>query len=334
MNKKLRAILPIGTGLALIAAGAVMMIKAPVQHFDRTFFAMDCPCEITVYSKDDCTKAIYDRITELDGILSAYDEDSEINRLNSAGRLEKVSKETADVISKSQELYQTYGGCSIAIGAVTKLWDISGDPRVPSEDEIEKALKSVDISNIRLEGEGVSLMGGAHIDLGCDAKGYALDEAKKELDKLKADAAVVSFGSSVLCYGKKPDGSSFTVGIKDPMTAEGICAEVELDECFLSTSGGYERFFEADGVTYCHIFDEKTGRPTDSDLLSVTVVGGSGILTDFLSTRIYLDGTEGLEKWLALDDISVIAIDSRGQVYCSDGIKDSVKITGDGFKLI
>ncbi len=87
MNKKLRAILPIGTGLALIAAGAVMMIKAPVQHFDRTFFAMDCPCEITVYSKDDCTKAIYDRITELDGMLSAYDEGSEINRLNSAGRL-------------------------------------------------------------------------------------------------------------------------------------------------------------------------------------------------------------------------------------------------------
>ncbi|MBQ6633949.1 MAG: FAD:protein FMN transferase [Ruminococcus sp.] len=334
MNKKLRAILPIGTGLALIAAGAVMMIKAPVQHFDRTFFAMDCPCEITVYSKDDCTKAIYDRITELDGMLSAYDEGSEINRLNSAGRLEKVSKETADVISKSQKLYQTYGGCSIAIGAVTKLWDITGDPRVPSEDSIEKALESVDISNIKLDGESAELMDGAQIDLGCDAKGYALDEAKKELDKLKADAAVVSFGSSVLCYGKKPDGSRFTVGIKDPMTAEGICAEVELDECFLSTSGGYERFFEADGVTYCHIFDEKTGRPTDSDLLSVTVVGGSGILTDFLSTRIYLDGTAGLEKWLALDDISVIAIDGRGQVYCSDDIKDSVKITGDGFKLI
>ena len=66
----------------------------------------------------------------------------------------------------------------------------------------------------------------------------------------------------------------------------------------------------------------------------MTVVGGSGILTDFLSTRIFLDGTAGLEKWLALDEASVIAIDDCGQVYCSDDIKDSVKITGDGFKLI
>ncbi len=334
MNKKLRTILPIGTGLALVAAGAVMMINAPVQRFERTFFAMDCPCEVTVYSKDDCTAKIYDRITGLEKKLSAYDEGSEINRLNSEGRLEKAGRQTLDVIERSLELYDTYGGCNIAIGAVTKLWDISGEPRVPSDEEIDKALESVDISNIRTDADNITLLGEAQIDLGCDAKGYALDEIKKELDKEKTDAAVVSFGSSVLCYGKKPDGSRFTVGIKDPVEAEGLCAEVELDECFLSTSGGYERFFTADGVTYCHIFDEKTGRPTDSDLLSVTVIADSGILTDFLSTRIFLGGTEELEKWLSLGEISVIAVDSSGQIRCSDSIKDDVKLKGDGFKMI
>ena len=107
MNKKLRSILPIGTGIALIAAGAAMMIKASVPYYDRTYFAMDCPCEIKIYSKEDYTGELGDRITELDETLSAYYERSEITRLNSCGKLEKAGNDRhSHLLNTSRICYQ------------------------------------------------------------------------------------------------------------------------------------------------------------------------------------------------------------------------------------
>ncbi|MBR1423716.1 MAG: FAD:protein FMN transferase [Ruminococcus sp.] len=337
---KKRAVISAAAGVVLIAAGiTVMNIKKPVQRFNETFFAMDCPCEITVYAGDDLTKDIKDRINGLDHLLSAYDEESDINRLNAAesGERVSISRDSSEVLRKSLGLYEKYGGCNILIGAVTKLWDISGEPKVPSDEEIETALATFkadepkNILNIADDGKSAKLLNSAQADLGCIAKGYALDKVKEILDEQKPQAAIASFGSSIYCCGKKPDGSPFKIGIRDPFMPDGICAQIETDGCFLSTSGGYERFFSADGVTYCHIFDEATGRPTRSTLQSVTVIADSGAESDFLSTRIFVGGEEELERWLSDDEISVIAIDDRGRLHCSENIKESVSITNSEF---
>ena len=87
----------------------------------------------------------------------------------------------------------------------------------------------------------------------------------------------------------------------------------------VSTSGDYERFFEADGVRYHHILDPATGDSARGSW-SVTVLGPEATLTDALSTSVFVLGPD---KGLALIDrlpgIDAIVIDAAGRLrYSAD----------------
>ena len=102
----------------------------------------------------------------------------------------------------------------------------------------------------------------------------------------------------------------------------------ESGEAFVSTSGGYERFFEAGGKRYIHILDLKTGRPSESDLASVTVICDSGIKSDFLSTAIFIGGKEGLTKYLDDSSIQIIAVDNDGEIIYSQSLEGKIAMSG------
>lgn len=325
-----RLFVSVACAAALMVCGAVMMLldKKPDE---ATFFAMDCPCTAAVYGGD--AEAVKERIKALEKLYSPYEEGSELSRLNESGRLE-LSEETAQLIEKSIELTKKYGGADISAGALTALWNVIGDePRVPEQSEIQTALSAVGYGNIKISGSECVLENGTQIDVGCDGKGFALDEVKKLLDSEKADCAVVSFGSSTLLYGQKPDKTDFKVAVTDPFDNDNTCLSFTSGGGSVSTSGGYERYFEAQGKKWSHIFDLTTGYPCETDLVSVTVVGQSGIETDFLSTCIFIGGSGELDRWLGDEDIEVIAIDENGVVYCSDSIKSRISISDDKFRF-
>ncbi len=218
-----------------------------------------------------------------------------------------------ECIGLTRELTDKYGGgVNAACGSLTALWGISTDsPKVPAEDNVLEALTHIS--------EDYSFTEGTYLDFGAVAKGYACDKAYGLMKDDNTDYATVSLGSSTLLYGEKPDGKPFRAGITNPDKAEGYLGIIETDAAFISTSGGYERYFEADGKRYSHIFDMETGRPVETDLVSVTVVVSTdtengGIMSDFLSTLIYIQGTEQLDKWLAYEEFEVVAADADGVV--------------------
>ncbi len=282
------------------------------------FFAMDTAVTLTLPKADN--GASRKTLERLSGTLDCYAPDSETARLNAAGTL-TCREDLTGLIRNTLALEQRFGSnVQLTGGAVTTLWGVTTDhPQVPDAKALAAACKTVNDGGIRMENADVTLPTGAKLDFGAVAKGYALDVLRAQWDATGYAYGIASMHSSILLYGSKPDGKPFSVQIQKP-DGTGMLGTVSTESCFVATSGGYERYFEADGVRYCHIFDLQTGQPVASDLTTVTVFAESGLMADYLSTLIYLEGRDSLPTHLAAKDYKLVAADADGTLYRSDGL--------------
>ncbi len=253
------------------------------------------------------------------------------------------------------------GALDITIEPLNKLWGIEAKYdgfHVPGDDEISAALELVGYENISVYKESIGsskdnsknskdssnsdnsnnvnncsneagyiLIDKENIDfaIGSVGKGYALDIIREELEKNKTQGACVTIGGSILVYGSKTNGEGFTVGIRNPRGDETelighLTFEADESAC-ISTSGDYEKYVEADGTRYHHIFDRRTGYPAKSGLISVTVVCQSGLCSDGLSTACFVLGYDKSLELLEKYNADAVFVDDEGMVTITDGLK-------------
>lgn len=302
----------------ILLSGCAGFTRNSAPQTSRTVFVMDTAA--SVKGAESAAESAVETLTRLGKLFDRYDEKSDVYAINN--RLGKaVSEDTAELIRQSVELSETYGNTvSVFAGDITDAWNIASDnPKIPTESQIADALASFDNSAFSLDTMSFADENGS-LDLGCVAKGFALDKVKEKLGNSGDQPCIVSMSSSILLHGQKPNGEKFSVAVRNPDTA-GTLGTLYTDECFLSTSGGYERFFEADGRRYIHIFDLETGTPCETDLTSVTVICNSGIKSDFLSTLIFIGGTERLGEFMRDPELKIIAVTDRKTVIVSEGVE-------------
>ena len=237
---------------------------------------------------------VFGEIKRIEDLLSKYNKDSEISRLNSAGQL-KVSRETYYIITRSREFWLLSNGAfDITVGPLVELWGFKDKKYyLPSKSEIAQALKKVGTDKIILNPADNLVkfaVPGMQIDLGAIAKGYAVGCAVSKLRENAIKSCLINAGGQIYCLGLK-SGKPWVVAIADP-GKNGISGKLRLTNKAVSTSGDYEQFFIKDGIRYGHIFDPRTGMPVDSGLASVTVVADDSLLTDALTTAIFVLGEE------------------------------------------
>jgi len=94
-----------------------------------------------------------------------------------------------------------------------------------------------------------------------------------------------------------------------------------LADAAISTSGDYERYFEADGVRYHHILDPRTGLPA-TGVRSVTIVGPDATTTEGISKSVFIMGPErGIRFVESLAGIDAVIIDGDGDMHYSAGLR-------------
>ena len=270
-------------------------------------FMLDTFCTVNIYaSKEDeevCKKALevcMDRLSELDNLLNPSKEDSDIWRINHReGDAVTINETTARLLECIREPEMEAGGdFNIAVEPLSSLWNFDERKTVPEESEIEEALSHVYFGGWNVEKEGdesifVTEHDDLRIDVGAFAKGFIADELKKVLSDNGVSSAVINLGGNVLCVGKRPDGTNFRIGLKEPeKSSSKYLAELSVDDSSVVTAGIYERYFEENGVHYHHILDTKTGYPVQNELSAVSIVGKESVMCDFLSTTLFIKGEE------------------------------------------
>jgi FAD:protein FMN transferase len=142
---------------------------------------------------------------------------------------------------------------------------------------------------VRFEHAGVML------DLGAIGKGYAIEKAAELLREAGVTSALLHGGTSTVCaIGNPPDAEFWKVAIEDPEKKQ-LVAVVRLKNEALSISAVWGKSFEADGKTFGHVIDPRTGQPVSECLLSAVILP-SAMETDALSTALLTLGASGHEK--------------------------------------
>lgn len=324
----------------------------------RQFVAMDTSIALRIYGSDDIKSktadAAQDCLQKLELELSRTQETSSVSQINQANG-EPVLLEGClpDLLSIAKD-YQAFtgGAFDITIAPVADAWGFTKDhQQVPDPEELTAALALVNSDAIQItspqnqtqDGVLVRLNPGQEIDLGGLAKGYASDRLEGLLAENQIPQAIVDLGGNIYVRGSRPDGDPWRVAIRDPQDENAAAVILSLQDSFAITSGGYERYFIQDGKRYHHILDPATGYPSDSGLLSVTVVSdangwteqnitnitpGAGTMCDILSTALFVMGeARALDFWRSHDlsfDLVLITEDNR--VILTDGLADRYQI--------
>lgn len=305
------------------------------EQMSRTYVAMGTVVGVTLYVKDaahgeETLILIEDELKRLEEeVLSYRIEGSEIWNINHSDQSPVLlSDRLHEYLAGVWELSEKSGGAlDVTVGEVTRLWNIdtfADNPEgfvLPEEGKLQDALKKVGYEQILIEKELV-MPSGMSIDLGAVGKGIACDEIKKILEIQNIPAAVVSVGGSNLIWGEKAGGQGWVIGVTHPREEGSYLGYLQLSEdCFVATSGDYERYVEMDGRRYHHIMDPATGYPASTDVCSVTIVSDSGLLSDALSTACFVLGREEGLKLAKVCGAEALLVAEDGSLTMTDGMK-------------
>jgi thiamine biosynthesis lipoprotein len=297
---------------------------------EMTTFAMDTVMQFTLYNEngEQLLTDAEQEIRRLERLFSVTMEDSEIARLNEQSGLGEVSlsEDTLKVLKRGKEIGElTNQAFDITISPVVKAWGFTteSEKHVPSKETLESLLPLTKTDDLKID-ESTStaelLKKGMAVDLGGIAKGYTSDAVTALLKENGVTSGLIYLGGNISTIGIKPNGEKWKVAIENPQDVNDYVAILEVQDCSVITSGGYQRYFEENGKRYHHIIDSNTGYPADKGLLSVTIISKDGTKADGLSTALFVMGLEeAVDLWRNSGDFEAVFITDDGKVIATEG---------------
>ena len=176
----------------------------------------------------------------------------------------------------------------------------------------------------------ITLPQGVGLDLGGIAKGWTVQQAGQTLGRL--GPALVDAGGDIVCVGPPPTGSTWQIGVSNPLQPDTDLALLTLKNEAVATSSIARRRWQHQGTPAHHLIDPRTGAPAATDLVSVTIIGSSLPEAEIhAKVALILGQTQGLAYLSTQANVSALLVTSDGLPITYGPFKEKAYVYSDNF---
>ncbi|MGZ0016322.1 FAD:protein FMN transferase [Yeosuana sp. AK3] len=237
--------------------------------------------------------------------MSTYDTNSLISKIN-RNESYSIDEHFLKVFDASKEIYQeTEGAFDPTIGDLVNAWNFGSEGKIKDLDslKIDSLMQSVGLDKVLREGYNIiKEHPNTYLDFNAIAKGYSVDVVSEFLDSYGIENYIVEIGGEIRTKGINLEkGHPWKVGVEMPHFdgSRSIIRAISLNNKAMATSGTYRKFkIDANGNRYSHIIDAKTGYPSKTNLLSISVIAPNCMIADAYATAFKTMGIEKVKAFL------------------------------------
>jgi apbE family lipoprotein len=295
-----------------------------------------------IAERDENLKPAIDSILEvIDLSMSTYRPDSAISKINQGDTTVVVDQHFRKVFEASQQIWQESEGLfDPTVGVLVNAWGFGkqkiSEADLPTDKKIDSLRKYVGFDKVALTEKNIIKKRYTEIlfDFNAIAQGYTSDVVANYLSARGIKNYIVEIAGEMYLKGKNTvEDKSWTIGVENPLKPlddRDLVATIQFTNQGLATSGNYRKVWtDSNGRKYVHSINPLTGRATQSDVLSATVVAPSTMLADGYATMFMVMGLAKSKAFLEKHpDLAVLL------VYSDDKHQEATYKTKSFEKLI
>lgn len=295
-----------------------------------------------IAERDENLKPAIDSILEvIDRSMSTYRSDSAISKINQGDTTVVVDEHFRKVFEASQQIWQESEGLfDPTVGVLVNAWGFGkqkiSEADLPTDKKIDSLRKYVGFDKVALTEKNLIKKRYTEIlfDFNAIAQGYTSDVVANYLSARGIKNYIVEIAGEMYLKGRNTvEDKSWTIGVENPLKPlddRDLVATIQFTNQGLATSGNYRKvWIDSNGRKYVHSINPLTGRATQSDVLSATVVAPSTMLADGYATMFMVMGLAKSKAFLEKHpDLAVLL------VYSNDKHQEATYKTKSFEKLI
>ena len=275
-----------------------------------------------IAERDENLKPAIDSILEvIDLSMSTYRSDSAISKINQGDTTVVVDEHFRKVFEASQKIWQESEGLfDPTVGVLVNAWGFGkqkiSEADLPTDKKIDSLRKYVGFDKVALTEKNLIKKRYTEIlfDFNAIAQGYTSDVVANYLSVRGIKNYIVEIAGEMYLKGKNTvEDKSWTIGVENPLKPlndRDLVATIQFTNQGLATSGNYRKVWtDSNGRKYVHSINPLTGRATQSDVLSATVVAPSTMLADGYATMFMVMGLAKSKAFLEKHpDLAVLLV--------------------------